>query len=143
MTRLGWMVLGAVLGWSVLVEAKDQEQGRGVGRGRRVEEQAPWKRAGERVTEEAVDAVVDELVGENQGPAGAAGMPPGLSKKGGLPPGLEKQGKVPPGWSKGQKTGWDRSRTAGKPEGFLRRIIKGVFQRPQGPKATSEPASSQ
>jgi hypothetical protein len=84
------------------------------------------KRAAERVANEAVDAVVDELAGP-QSSAGVPGsMPPGLAKKGKMPPGLAKQGKVPPGWEKGKKTGW-----GGEPkqESFIRRMIKGIFRR--------------
>lgn len=78
------------------------------------------EKAQKKVTDEAVDAVVDELVGHESAPKGT-GVPPGLAKQGKTPPGLEKQGKTPPGWQKAE---------LGEPEkkeGLIRRWIKGVF----------------
>jgi hypothetical protein len=93
-----------------------------------VEESA--RKAGKRVTKEAIDAVADELTGTPAG--GSKGMPPGLAKKGKMPPGLEKQGKTPPGWEKGKKAGWGKE--PGQ-ESLIRRVVRGIFGRgkPQPP----------
>jgi hypothetical protein len=74
--------------------AEPKGRGRDVVREQGVDEHA--EQAGTRVADEAIDAVADELAGEEGG--GSTGMPPGLSKKGKLPPGLEQQGQTPPGW---------------------------------------------
>ena len=83
------------------------------------------KRAGDKVANEAVDAVTDELVGTSSS-SGSTGMPPGLAKQGKVPPGLAKQGKTPPGWEKGRKEGW-KSGEPEKKEGWIRRTIRGIF----------------
>ena len=103
----------------------------GKGRGKGDADRSSIERQGERVVHEAVDAVVDEAVGDH----GTSGMPPGLAKQGKMPPGLAKQGKTPPGWDKGQKEGWGD----GKKESPLRRLIRGIFRKgPPKPDPTAQ-----
>ena len=83
------------------------------------------KGAVERIADEAVDAVVDEIVGDEA----PSGLPPGLAKQGKVPPGLAKQGKTPPGWEQGKKTGWGEGAAGSKKESLLRRLIRGIFRR--------------
>ena len=120
-------MLVVVLGWVPVARAEPKGKGYGYGKAPQSTE-GHAKRAAERVANEAIDAVADELAGPQGGAAGSGGMPPGLSKKGKMPPGLEKQDKVPPGWDKGKKTGWGN---APKKESFVRRLIKGIFRRGQ------------
>lgn len=123
MTRLV-IVVAILVGLPALVLAKPE----GKGFRKQQKEESITRQAAKRVTHEAVDAILDELVGEND-TSSASNMPPGLSKKGKLPPGLEKKGKVPPGWSKGKKQGWDGKVSAEpKKESFLRRAIRGIFR---------------
>jgi hypothetical protein len=87
----------------------------------------------ERVKDEIVDAVADELLGEDSSQRTTTGSrPPGMSKQDSVPPGLEKKGKVPPGWSKGEKKGWDASTTTTmmteKEDSLLRRMVRSVFR---------------
>ena len=120
---LRWAVGVLVLGLGVASPVFAQGQGKAYGRdGQAREDRGPV----ERIADEAVDAVVDELVGEETTPSG--GMPPGLSKKGKMPPGLAKQGKTPPGWEKGKKAGWEKSEaSAEKKKSWVRRLIGGLF----------------
>jgi hypothetical protein len=96
------------------------------------------KSAKERVKDEVVDAVADELLGEDTPAPARAGMPPGLAKKGKMPPGLEKQGKVPPGWSKGRKEGWTGGAAPAKKESLIRRAVRRIFR---GKPKPAEPAA--
>jgi hypothetical protein len=97
------------------------------------------KSAKERIKDETIDAVADELLGEDTPAATPSGMPPGLAKKGKMPPGLEKQGKVPPGWSKGQKQGWTQGAAPAKKESLIRRTVKRIFR---GTPKPAEPSPS-
>lgn len=111
--------------WLLLpIEAFAKEKGRGIGSGH--SETTRSERAGQKVSEEVIDAVADELAGTPE-PA-AEGLPPGLAKKEKLPPGLAKKGKIPPGWEKGKKEGWDNSASATQESG-IRRAIRGIFRR--------------
>ena len=91
----------------------------------------------ERVTDELVDAVADELLGEDSTAqttttTHTGRTPPGVSNKGSLPPGLQKKGTVPPGWSKGNKKGWDggttTTTTTKKKSSLLRRMVRSIFR---------------
>ena len=103
-----------------------QPPGRGRPRAETSEERI--KRRGQDVTNEAVDAIADELTGKPS----TSGRPPGLAKKGELPPGLAKKNHVPPGWSKGRKEGWGD----GQRESPIRRLIRGIFRKPSQPATT-------
>ena len=119
------VVVVILMGMPILTLAKPQ----GKGIGRQQKEESVTKQAVKRVTNEAVDALLDELVGEDNASSTSSGTPPGLSKKGKLPPGLEKKDKVPPGWSKGKKQGWNgKAIEEPKKESFLRRAIRGIFR---------------
>ncbi len=93
-------------------------QGRGKGHDHGRSDKTSVEKAGERIVDEAVDAVTDELVGEGSSSTRSGGMPPGLSKK----------GKTPPGWSKGKKVGWDKDSSPPKRDSWVRRLIRGIFR---------------
>ena len=131
MNRAHVLMMAVLLGFLLMADAQAKEKGVGRGRGSGQPDTTTesMKKAGRRVVDEAVDAAVDELIGEDQTGVTPSGMPPGLSKKGTMPPGLEKKGKVPAGWSKGKKEGWDQTAASSqKQEGFIRRLIKGIFR---------------
>ncbi len=116
------MIVLVTFGMATAVAA---EPGKGHGRGAASDSTSEHvERAGRRVTNEAVDAVADELTG-NRGIVTSGSTPPGL--QGRRPPGLEKQDKTPPGWSKGKKTGWSEGQP--KQESMIRRVVRGIFQR--------------
>ena len=104
-----------------------EHPGKGYGRANEESVDEHAKKAGKRVTNEAIDAVADEVAGR-PGATPSGGMPPGLAKKGKMPPGLAKQGKTPPGWEKGKKVGWGHEP---KQESWIRRTVRGIFHRKQ------------
>ena len=134
-----WWRLALILmvGMAGPVFAEHPGKGRGRPHEESVDEHA--KKAGKRVTNEAIDAVADELAGTSSGTS-SGGKPPGLAKKGKMPPGLEKQGKTPPGWEKGKKTGWGNEP---KRESWIRRAVRGVFGRGKAKSQTGQPAPQQ
>ena len=113
--------MAVVLGVIGMAPAWAEPQGKGHGHPQSTEEHAT--KAAERVTNETIDAVADEVAGTPSGTS--KGMPPGLAKKDKMPPGLAKQGKTPPGWDKGRKEGWNQEP---KKESLIRRIIHGIFR---------------
>jgi hypothetical protein len=93
------------------------------GYGKDVKATGSVEKAGKRITDEAIEAVTDELVGKSSTTTTTATkVPPGLAKKGKTPPGLAKKGKTPPGWQKTEKT-------TEKKEGLIRRFIGGLFNK--------------
>ncbi|MBI2870259.1 MAG: hypothetical protein HYY14_00960 [Candidatus Omnitrophica bacterium] len=119
-----WMVLILFLIFFVqgaLAQPPGHAQGRGKApRAAAVHEEKDFS---DRLGEEIVDTMADEMLGEEESPSG---MPPGLAKKDKMPPGLAKQDKVPPGWGKGEKEGWNGA--GNKPESPLRRAIRKLFR---------------
>lgn len=120
-----------------VASAQPPAHAQGKAKGRTVDVGQAASDAVKRTAVEAVDAVVDEIAGDD-GAQGASGMPPGLAKKGKMPPGLEKQGKVPPGWSKGNKVGWTGGSVQPKKESLVRRMIRGIFRGKKAGSSESE-----
>ncbi len=116
------ILLSLLIGLSLIANPafaapKENAHGQGYSHGHG---QGPLEKAEKKITDETVDAVVDELVGSESAPKGT-GVPPGLAKKGKTPPGLAKQGKTPPGWQKAE---------FGEPEkkeGLIRRWVRNIF----------------
>jgi len=95
-------------------------------------------RAGKRVTNELIDAVTDEILGDDLSPSPKrSGMPPGLAKKGKMPPGLAKQGKTPPGW---QKANFGAGQESVKKDSLLRRLVRKVFRGGKSDKKSDTPS---
>jgi len=77
--------------------------------------------AGNRITNEAADAVADILTGED------SKKKTSTSK---LPPGLAKKDKTPAGWEKGKKTGWDKNE-APVEDSPIKKFFKNLFKSQQ------------
>ena len=96
----------------------------------------------DKIQAEAVDAITDQLLGENGKTTTkvvkvkGSGMPPGLAKKGKMPPGLAKQGKVPPGWQKGGTTVIEVETE--KKQSLVRRFINKLFGEKKADEAKKE-----
>lgn len=86
----------------------------------------------DKVQAEAVDAITDNLLGEDTKTVkkttttSTKGVPPGLAKKDKMPPGLAKKGKTPPGWEK-SKT--EVEVEPKKEESLVRRFINKLFNK--------------
>lgn len=76
--------------------------------------------AGDRIANEAADAVADILTGED-------GKKTSTSK---LPPGLAKKDKTPPGWDKGKKVGWDKKAEPAE-DSPIKKFFKNLFKSQQ------------
>ena len=72
--------------------------------------------AGDRIANEAADAVADVLTGKDTK----------KTKTGQMPPGLAKKGKTPPGWEKGKKTGWEKEVPA--EDSPIKKFFKNLFK---------------
>lgn len=133
MVRCGIVRTSACLVVLLCLTPPVSAQGKGKGHGQESDVEGHAQRAGERVANEAINAVVDELAGDHGSAVFPGGGPPGLARQGKVPPGLAKQGKTPPGWAHGKKAGWD-----GQPEheSFIRRLIRGIFGRKAEPSST-------
>lgn len=77
--------------------------------------------AGDRITNEAADAVADILTGED------SKKKTSTSK---LPPGLAKKDKTPPGWDKGKKVGWDKKAEPAE-DSPIKKFFKNLFKSQQ------------
>ncbi len=74
--------------------------------------------AGDRITNEAADAVADILTGEDGKKKTSTSH---------LPPGLAKKGKTPPGWDKGKKVGWDKEGAPAE-DSPIKKFFKNLFK---------------
>ena len=99
-------------------------------------------KAVDKIQAEAVDAIADQLLGEDGKTTTkvvkvkGSGMPPGLAKKGKMPPGLAKQGKIPPGWQKGGTTVIEVETE--KKQSLVRRFINKLFGEKKADEAKKE-----
>lgn len=71
--------------------------------------------ASKRIAGEVIDAVTDELVGDD-------GSSHGKHKH------KHKKGQHPPGWDKGKKKGWHKDEATPQRDSLLRNAIRGIFR---------------
>lgn len=115
------IVLAIVLGMAAL-PAMAKQEGKAVGKvvSKAVDKNAgkadTKADAGDKLTNEIVDAVTRPLTGAESKGSGASSMPPGL----------EKKDKTPPGWSKGKKTGWNKDEPKCHQDSVIDKVVKAI-----------------
>ncbi len=74
--------------------------------------------AGDRVADEAADALADVLTGKDDKKVEKTTST--------LPPGLDKKDKTPAGWEKGKKEGWEK-KNEGQEDSPIKKFFKSLF----------------